>query len=163
MKSLILGSALLLSTTLGHATLSDEDQIKAALNDGCKAFVVGDAEAMMAPLWNHKDFVDFDFSPPRAKNYEQLKQANLAVKDMFEGTPICEYLEIKPVMLSKSAAYSMSIMRAGGKLKGGPMMDFTIRSTNVWRKIEGKWVAVHEHNSFPANPVTGQADLKSAP
>ena len=163
MKSLLMGFALLLAATLARAGLSDEDQIKAALNNGCKAFIAGDTEAMMAPLWNDKAFVDFDFSPPRAKDYEQLKKDNMAVKDMFEGTPICEYLEIKPVLLGRNAAYSMAIMRAGGKLKGGPMMDFTIRSTDVWRKIRGRWVAVHEHNSFPANPVTGQADLQSRP
>lgn len=163
MKSLLWGTTLLLAAALAQAAPSDEDQIKAALNDGCKAFVAGDAAGMMAPLWNDKAFVDFDFSPPRAKDYEQLKKDNTAVKEMFEGTPICEYLEIKPVLLGRHAAYSMAIMRAGGKLKGGPMMDFTIRSTDVWRKIKGRWVAVHEHNSFPANPVSGQADLQSKP
>lgn len=162
MKGLIFCAGLLLGTS-AFASMSDEDQIKAALNDGCKAFVAGDTEGMMAPLWNDKRFVDFDFSPPRAKNYEQLKKDNMAVKEMFEGTPICEYLEIHPVVLSKDAAYSMAIMRAGGQLKGGPMMNFTIRSTNVWRKIKGRWIIVHEHNSFPANPVTGQADLQSTP
>ena len=156
-------AAVLLAASLSAHALSDEEQIKAALNNGCKAFVAGDVDGMMAPLWNDPRFVDFDFSPPRQKNFEQLKQANIGVGQMFEGTPICEYLEIHPVLLSRNAAYSMSIMRAGGKLKNGPPMDFTIRSTNVWRKLHGKWTIVHEHNSFPANPVSGQADLQSKP
>jgi ketosteroid isomerase-like protein len=162
MNKSVLCAALLLAAP-AYAAMSDADQIKAALNDGCKAFVAGDAEGIMAPLWNDKSFVDFDLSPPRAKNFEELKRDNLAMKDSFEGTPICEYLEIHPVILSKDAAYSMAIMRAGGKLKDGPQMDFTMRSTDVWRKIKGKWKIVHEHNSFPANPVTGQADLQSKP
>lgn len=163
MKRLTTLAMLLLALPLAHAAKSDEEQIRAALNDGCKAFVAGDMEGMMAPLWNDPRFVDFDFSPPRAKNFAQLKKDNSAVKDMFDGTPICEYIDIHPVLLSKDAAYSMAIMRAGGQLKGGPKMEFTIRSTDVWRKIKGKWIIVHEHNSFPANPVTGQADLQSAP
>lgn len=163
MKRSTLFGILLLVLPLARAANSDEAQIKAALNDGCKAFIAGDTEGMMAPLWNDPRFVDFDFSPPCAKNFEQLKKDNSAVKDMFVGTPICEYTEIHPVLLGKDAAYSMAIMRAGGQLKGGPKMEFTIRSTDVWRKIKGKWIIVHEHNSFPANPVTGQADLQSAP
>lgn len=163
MKLAILSIALLATSQASLAATSDENQIKAALHNGCKAFVAGDVEGMMAPLWDDPRFVDFDFSPPREKNYAELKKANIAVGDMFEGIPICEYLEIRPVMLSKDAAYSMSIMRAGGKLKNGPPMDFTIRSTNVWRKIKGKWTIIHEHNSFPANPVTGEADLQSKP
>lgn len=163
MKAIVLGTALLLASQAALAASADEEQIKAALHNGCKAFVAGDVEGMMAPLWDDPRFVDFDFSPPREKNFAELKEANIAVGQMFEGTPICEYLEIRPVMISKDAAYSMSIMRAGGKLKNGPPMDFTIRSTNVWRKIKGQWKIVHEHNSFPANPVTGQADLQSKP
>ena len=163
MKPCLLGLALLLATHIAQAAASDEDQIKAALNDGCKAFVAGDVDGLMAPLWNDPRFVDFDFSMPRAKNYEQLKRDNVAMKDAFEGTPVCEYLEITPVLLGKDAAYSMSIMRAAGKLKNGPELDFTISSTNVWRKMKGRWVAVHEHNSFPVDMASGKADLQSKP
>ena len=145
------------------AAMSDEDQIKKALNDGCKAFVAGDVDGMMAPLWNDPRFVDFDLSPPRAKNFEQLKKDNAGMKAAIEGQAICEYTEINVVPLSKDVAYTMAVMHAGGQLKGGPKMDFNIRSTDVWKKIKGKWIIVHEHNSFPANPVTGQADLQSTP
>jgi len=158
-----MSAALFFCTSTVFAAMSDEGQIKAALNDGCKAFVAGDVEGMMAPLWNDPHFVDFDLSPPRAKNFDQLKKDNAGMKEAIDGQAICEYTEIKVVMLGKNAAYSMAIMRAGGQLKGGPRMDFTMRSTDVWRRIKGKWIIVHEHNSFPANPVTGQADLQSTP
>ena len=163
MKSMIIAAALSLCVSSTFAATSDEDRIKTALNDGCKAFVDGDVDGMMAPLWNDPSFVDFDLSPPRAKSFDQLKKDNAGMKEAIEGKAICEYTEIKVVMLGKDAAYSMAVMRAGGQLKGGPKMDFTIRSTDVWRRIKGKWKIVHEHNSFPANPVTGQADLQSAP
>ncbi|HZF40664.1 MAG TPA: nuclear transport factor 2 family protein [Blastocatellia bacterium] len=40
--------------------------------------------------------------------------------------------------------------------------DFeTLRITNVYRKINGKWLIVHEHSSCPVDLTTGQADLSS--
>jgi predicted ribosomally synthesized peptide with SipW-like signal peptide len=41
MKFLTIGATLLLVTGSAFAAMSDEDQIKAALNDGCKGFCSG--------------------------------------------------------------------------------------------------------------------------
>jgi ketosteroid isomerase-like protein len=42
-------------------------------------------------------------------------------------------------------------------------VEVVFRFTNVFRKINGKWLAVHEHLSFPADPATGMADYLSKP
>jgi hypothetical protein len=36
-----------------------------------------------------------------------------------------------------------------------------IRTTDCVRKVKGKWLIVHEHNSVPVDPATGKADLMS--
>jgi ketosteroid isomerase-like protein len=45
----------------------------------------------------------------------------------------------------------------------GKAVEVVFRFTNVFRKINGKWLAVHEHLSFPADPATGMADYLSKP
>ncbi len=39
----------------------------------------------------------------------------------------------------------------------------TFRVTDVWRKINGKWLIIHEHTSLPVDYATGKADLLSKP
>lgn len=167
MKTMTMGiglaAAMLLGAPAFAADLSDEDQIAKALNDGCKAVVAKDADAMMAPFKKTDSLVMFDFGTPRTRNYDQLHKADeefvkVASKDLY-----CTYHEIHPVILSKDAAYSWAIMSAGGTMSNGQKMDITIRSTDVWRKIDGAWKIVHEHNSFPTDMKTGQADMQSRP
>jgi ketosteroid isomerase-like protein len=42
-------------------------------------------------------------------------------------------------------------------------MDMTMRATDVYRKVNGKWLIVHEHYSAPIDLATGKADLTSKP
>lgn len=45
----------------------------------------------------------------------------------------------------------------------GKKTTVTFRVTDVWRKIGGKWLIVHEHISYPVDPVSGMADFLSKP
>jgi ketosteroid isomerase-like protein len=38
-----------------------------------------------------------------------------------------------------------------------------IRSTTCFRKFDGEWKVVHEHNSVPFDPATGTAALDLEP
>jgi len=142
---------------------ADVAAIEKALNDGCEAVVRADPDAMIAPFTKSKDMVMFDFSPPRLKNYAGLRAANEEFVKAIDGKGYCKYLEIHASFLGKDAAYTWAILSAGGKLKTGQMLNLTIRSTDVWKKQDGRWQIVHEHNSFPVDPFTGAADLKSDP
>jgi ketosteroid isomerase-like protein len=43
----------------------------------------------------------------------------------------------------------------------GQEQPMIFRFTDVLEKINGKWLIVHEHLSFPVDPVTGKADFSS--
>jgi ketosteroid isomerase-like protein len=45
----------------------------------------------------------------------------------------------------------------------GTKSHMVVRSTDVWRKQNGKWLIVQEHNSFPVDLATGKADPLSTP
>jgi hypothetical protein len=42
-------------------------------------------------------------------------------------------------------------------------MRLVTRETDVYRKINGKWLVVEEHVSFPVDVATGKPDLLSKP
>ena len=163
--TLKLGYALSVAACLTCAQVFAEDaatEIRQVLMDGCKAGERRDVAGMIAPFVVG-DVTVFDFEKPRSKNYEQLRHGYEQFVAAMSGQPSCRYLEIDPVILGEDSAYSLAIMQAGGESKDGKKFSFVIRSTDVWRKIDGKWKVVHEHNSFPVDMATGVADMQSAP
>ena len=59
--------------------------------------------------------------------------------------------------------YGHGILRTTGPDKDGKPLDLTVRVTDVYKKINGKWLVVHEHVSWPVDLETGKADLSSKP
>ena len=47
--------------------------------------------------------------------------------------------------------------------KDGKPLDLTLRVTDVYKKMNGKWLVVHEHVSWPVDLETGKADFSSKP
>ena len=58
-------------------------------------------------------------------------------------------------------AVGHGFFRINGPDKDGKPLDVTVRATDVFRKINGKWLIVHEHVSWPVDLATGKADLNS--
>ncbi len=138
--------------------------IRDALENGCKAFEHGNAAGSQALFYPAEaGWVDLDMTPPRFKDYATLARDNAASANSATGKVVCHYLEIHPTLLAANAAYSWSIIRFAATFKDGRSVDVTFRSTDVWRRIKGKWLVVHEHNSFPVDIFTGAADLQSKP
>ena len=60
-------------------------------------------------------------------------------------------------------AYGRFFFSVRGIAKDGYPLNFTLRITDVYKKINGTWLAIHEHASWPVNLATRMADLSSAP
>jgi ketosteroid isomerase-like protein len=50
-----------------------------------------------------------------------------------------------------------------GTDKHGKKLDLTLRVTDVYQKMRGRWFVVHEHVSVPVDLDTGKPDLASKP
>jgi ketosteroid isomerase-like protein len=63
-----------------------------------------------------------------------------------------------------TVAYSHSIQRVTGTDILDRPVDVTQRVTDVYRKIQGRWYIVMEHESVPVDLAnTGKPDLTSSP
>lgn len=144
-------------------TSDDAAMIAATLRQAAAAVEAGEVEGLMAMFHDSPETFIFDYSPPRTADYQKTRENFLKQIGETDGKLTCEYLEIHPNLLSADAAWSWSIMHVAGKMKDGSAIDVTCRATDIWRKFDGKWRAIHEHSSFPADPMTGQADLQSKP
>ncbi len=60
-------------------------------------------------------------------------------------------------------AFSHALSRVTGKLRTGAEIDMWFRTTLGFRRIDGRWLIVHDHGSVPFNPESGQASLSLKP
>jgi ketosteroid isomerase-like protein len=159
--TVLLGMAVNLPALADTPDTADQAAIKKILNDGCQSWISGKAQDAVDLYVS--DIVVYDIAPPRQKNHDQVVQFNTMLAENTVGKPTCIYEEIHPVILAKNLAYSYSLLYVAGRMKDGNSFSFRERSTNVWKKIGGKWRCLHEHNSVPVDVITGQADLQSKP
>ena len=122
-----------------------------------------DLDAIMKVYVPDQTLFVFDLEPPRqyvgAAAYRKDWQAFL---DSFNGAITFELTDLD-ITTDDNLAYSHSIQRVAGTDKQGKKLDLTVRVTNVYKKINGNWLVIHEHVSVPVDLETGKPDLTSKP
>jgi ketosteroid isomerase-like protein len=105
----------------------------------------------------------YDVIPPRqyvgAAAYRKDWQGFL---NDFDGPITIEMTDLD-VAADHNLGYGHSIQRVAGTDKKGKKIDLTVRVTDVYKKIRGQWLIVHEHVSVPVDLDTGKPDLSSKP
>jgi uncharacterized protein (TIGR02246 family) len=145
------------------ARADDKSDITALENRVAAGVEAKDADAVMANYIPGDSLVVFDLVPPR-----QYTGADAYKKDwagVFAGGADSPKFEISDLDISadRKLAYSHSIQHFTCTDAKGNKMDMTMRATDVYRKVNGKWLIVHEHYSAPIDLATGKADLTSKP
>jgi uncharacterized protein (TIGR02246 family) len=122
-----------------------------------------DLDAIMKVYVPDQTLFVFDVVPPRqyvgASAYRKDWQEFI---DSFNG-PITVELSDLDITADDNLAYGHSIQRIAGTDKQGKKVDMTVRVTDVYKKINGNWLVVHEHVSVPVDLDTGKPDLTSKP
>jgi uncharacterized protein (TIGR02246 family) len=148
----------------GDTKAKDEAEIRALEQRFAAAFKAKDVNAIMASYVPDESLFVFDVVPPR--QYVGAKAYRKDWEDFFASFPgpveTFEITDLK-VMTDGHLGFSHSIQRAVVTDKDGKKADITFRLTDVYRKVNGKWLIVHEHVSVPVDLATGQADLSSKP
>jgi uncharacterized protein (TIGR02246 family) len=105
----------------------------------------------------------FDVIPPR--QYAGAAAYHKNWSDLFAGLkgPVKVELSDLSVTSSGNLAFGHVIQHFTATSNDGKPVDFTFRTTDVYRKIKGKWLIVQEHNSVPVDITTGKADMQSKP
>jgi ketosteroid isomerase-like protein len=60
-------------------------------------------------------------------------------------------------------AYRHGFYRTSGAGTDRKPLDLTLRVTDAYKRINGKWLVIHEHISWPVDLATGTADFTSKP
>ena len=126
-----------------------EDRFAAALN-------AGDVDAMMKNYVQDESLVFFDVVPR-----EEYRGANAYRKDWvgffshFQGKPKFSITDLG-ITVDGDLGFSHSFQHVKGTDTHGHSVDRTVRVTDGYRKINGKWLIMLEHVSMPVDLATGK-------
>jgi len=67
------------------------------------------------------------------------------------------------ISASDTIAFCHYLYRVSGTLISGGEVDMWVRATVCLRKVDGKWMIAHEHQSVPFDVETGKASLDLKP
>jgi uncharacterized protein (TIGR02246 family) len=152
----------------GSAALAqskDEQEIRALEDKFAAAFSAKDAAAVMKLYTPGNDLVIFDVIPPR--QYVGWDAYKKDFESTFAGIKGPMHFDIRDLSITAEGklAYSHSIQHVAWANPDGSPAEMTVRVTDVYRKIDGKWLIVHEHVSVPVDMSTGKPipDMMSKP
>ena len=112
--------------------------------DAQRAFHGGDPEPNIA-LWSTADHVTlFAVRGMRNVGTDALTSTFRRVASWFSDVAGYEW-ELISSDVSGDSAYTVCIERYSASVSGGTPEDFEVRSTHVFRREDGRWLAVHRH------------------
>ncbi len=147
-----------------RTTTDDAAEIRALEDRFVAAFKAKDVEAIMRNYEPAEGLVAFDVIPPR--QYVGFDAYKKDWEEFFAGFPgAVEKFELTDLSVTTDGTlgYGHSIQHSVVTAKDGSKLDFTVRVTDCYRKIDGKWLITHEHVSVPVDLATGKPDLTSKP
>ena len=141
----------------------DKAQIEALEKQYNDAFNAKDVNAIMACYAPGTNLFVFDAVPPREyPSWEAYKKDWEGLFAAYPG-PMSSTVSEQNITVVGPVAYGHNIQSGFFTRKDGFKVNWVVRVTDVYRKINGTWLIVLEHVSFPADMDTGKADLLSKP
>jgi uncharacterized protein (TIGR02246 family) len=132
-----------------RAQTKDEQAIRALEDQFAAAFNAKDLDAIMRAYVPGDELFVFDVGVPRQHvGWEDYKKDWHDFLAMIPG-PIKVTVSDVSVMSDGKIAYGHNIQHLTGTLADGTALEMAVRVTDVYRKIDGKWLIVQEHVSVP--------------
>jgi uncharacterized protein (TIGR02246 family) len=158
----LLLAAALASPASAPAAPSDKAQIETLEKQFTAAVQSKDVGKIMAVYAPEGLFV-FDLVPPR--QYVGQAAYKKDWENVLAGTvgPVKFNVADFDVTVVGPVAYGHSIQTINWTGKNGKATGAVVRVTDVYRKMDGKWLIVQEHVSVPVDLDTGKPDMMSKP
>ena len=107
------------------------------------------------------DMLQYDIMSPREYRGPAFRKHFMDLVSEFESNIKVDIVDMH-TWAGKDMAFVASIQRNYGTDPKGKQFDFTMRVTDCFHKVNGKWKIVHEHVSFPIDSMaSGKADYQS--
>ena len=142
---------------------ADKAAIQALEDTYNEGFNSKDVDKVMSVYAPGKQLFVFDVVPPREyRGWEAYKKDFEGLFSSFPG-PMKNTISEQTIHVVGSIAYGHNIQTGEFVGKDGSTVKLIVRTTDIYRKMNGKWLIVEEHNSVPIDLATMKPDLLSKP
>jgi uncharacterized protein (TIGR02246 family) len=142
---------------------ADKAAIQALEDTYNEGFNSKDVDKVMSVYAPGKQLFVFDVVPPREyKSWEAYKKDFEELFSAFPGS-MKNTISEQTIHVVGSVAYGHNIQTSEFTGKDGTKVKIIDRTTDIYRKMNGKWLIVEEHNSVPVDLNTMKPDLLSKP
>ena len=127
----------------------DEAEIRSIIADRAKAHHAKNADLLLAH--GGEGFLSFDLAPPLQNKGGSPKEARREIEAWFSTWRGPIGLEERDLVVTAGdkVAFSTSLTHMTGTKTDSTKVSLWFRSTNGFRKENGKWKIVHTHSSVP--------------
>ena len=133
---------------MSNNTTTDEAMIRQLVEDWAKAVRVKDFDGILAH--HSAEMLMFDVPPPlESKGIDAYRET----WDLFysaQPDPIAFDIQRLDIVAGADVAFVAAMMRCAEKGENGERIKLDFRLTIGLRKINGRWIILHEHHSVPA-------------
>jgi ketosteroid isomerase-like protein len=144
-----------------HKSGVDQAEIRELIKHRVDAASVKDVKGAVACVASNVLLFDV-VNPLQYSGLETLRQRAEQWFASFDGRIGFEMRDLN-IVTGGDVAFSHSLNQVRAKTIHGQTLEMWWRSTVCYRKIDGKWMVTHEHNSVPFDPGTGKASLDLHP
>jgi len=131
--------------------MTDEADIRQRVHRWAAAIRAKDLDAVMAIY--APDIVSFDIDPPLYYTGAAAKRKRWTeVLTMYERVHDYDVRDLA-IAAADDLAFGHSLNRISGTLRNGRESGFWLRWTTCYRKIDGRWLIVHEQLSVPVEQI----------
>ena len=165
LRNCFLAGVLITATlvTPAYSRTNADAEIKSSLDHLVTAVNARDIDGIMEFYVSDESLLIYDAILPR--KYVGATALRKNWKGFLAAYPTTMHAAVSDwkIEAEGSLGYGHGLFRVTGVDKDGKPLDITTRVTYVFKKINGKWLAVHEHGSWPVDWATGKADFNSKP
>ena len=135
--------------------MDSESALRAIVDERIAGVASKDPQLLAAR--QHPDVVLFNVLPPlRTQGTAANGDATRAWLDAYASDIGYDVTDLN-VTVSGDVGFCSFLYHVTGTLKAGGDVDMWVRATLGCRRVDGRWLIVHDHESVPIDPTTGQA------
>jgi len=139
----------------------DEAEIRGQIDRLIEAVRAMDLEGVK-PLYA-PDMVSFDLGPPLQNVGAEAKWKNWVEFFTVFQRPVEYEVRDLTITVDGGVAFGHSLNRVMATLRDGNSLDYWVRCTLCFRKVDGAWMIAHDHVSVPLDFASGRGLMNLEP
>lgn len=141
--------------------MTADRELRDLVEDRVRAVRAKDRDALAALPAD--DVVTYDVLPPLNSRGSKPVLDHLDEWFASYDGPIDYTIRDLSVTAEGDLGFASFLYHVGGTLTSGGVVDMWVRATLCFRRLDGRWRIVHDHESVPFDPTTGQALISLQP